>query len=206
MILIDSETISAPEGSEVARWLLLILVLALIGAVAFRRPALIAVAAAPLGWLALAARRPEPDSATVQIAHAGRSIEHDPVEVRISVELDSAVELLRVTFAAATGFQPDAPRETVVAGTDRASMTASVTAQRWAAGPSAPRVSRCGQDAGCAARRPSCRRRPSSRCSPVPLRWTTCPSAPRAMTEWAIIRLRCRVRCRVPRDQAVRGR
>lgn len=118
--------------STFARRLVVVAGLALALAILRREPALAVVAAAPLAWLALAAARPEPRTATVHTRCPARCFEDEPIEVSLRVELPRPVELVRVRLRPHRGLlaEPGAGDELTRDG-DRLVVAAQLRAARW---------------------------------------------------------------------------
>jgi uncharacterized protein (DUF58 family) len=118
--------------SPFARRLVILAALALGLGIGLARPALIVLAAAPLAWFALAARRPEPGSVRVQFDHPLRGFEAEGLPIAIRVDLDASVETAWLDFRPAGAFVASERIRPVTASfTDQLSLHASVVASHW---------------------------------------------------------------------------
>jgi uncharacterized protein (DUF58 family) len=118
--------------SAFARHLVIVAGLVLGLGIGLARPALIVLAAAPLAWFALAARRPEPRSASVRFDHPLRCFESEHLSLGIRIDLDAPVETASLAFRPAAGFAAvDRIRPVTLTATGEAELEVAVSAPRW---------------------------------------------------------------------------
>lgn len=118
--------------SPFARRLLLLGGLTLALAFALGRPELIAVAAVPIAWLAVAARHAAPAQVSAGFSFAPRVLEGEPAAVSVTVRSSADVDMMRLSFSPGPGMRLTAGPAHVTAGRGRAvRLEVSLTAPRW---------------------------------------------------------------------------
>ena len=115
-----------------ARRLLVITGLAVAAAFALDRTELVALAAAPVAWFAVAAFGAAPAVVSIEFDYPDRCFEAEPIPVTVTVTCAATVDLLRVTLTPAVGMRKvGLPLHGTAADTASVALDTELAATRW---------------------------------------------------------------------------